>query len=195
MQRSVLGPCLGPVLGPVLAALAAICFAAAAPASDAPYAGQQNRTIASLSDADIAAITAGEGWGLALPAELNGWPGPAHVLYLAEPLALSDTQRAVVTRIYGLMRAEAQRVGSQYIKSERALDAAFGDLGLDPIVLAGLTVRATNALGELRMIHLAAHIETRQVLSADQVVQYQALRGYGGQGTHGAHGDHAGHGK
>jgi hypothetical protein len=153
------------------------------------------RGVAGLSDADIAALRAGEGWGLALPAELNGWPGPRHVLDMGDTLGLSDVQRGQVERLFGLMQAEAQRVGENYIDAERALDAAFDDPALDPVVLAGLVVAATNALGELRMIHLAAHIETRQILTDAQVETYNTQRGYGAdaQGGHAGHDHHGAH--
>lgn len=45
-----------------------------------PYAGQQQRSITSLSADDQLALRAGQGWGLAKPAELNGVPGPLHLL-------------------------------------------------------------------------------------------------------------------
>lgn len=44
------------------------------------YAGQQKRLIKSLSPGDIAELRRGGGWGLAKAAELNGLPGPAHLL-------------------------------------------------------------------------------------------------------------------
>lgn len=157
---------------------------------DQTYAGQQTRAIASLSDADIAALEAGEGWGLAKPAELNGWPGPAHVLDLADALELTDWQLGVVTRIHGIMREEAQRVGARYIDSERALDAAFQSDTFDPIVLAGMTVTSANALAELRTIHLAAHIETRSVLTDHQIKTYNARRGYADGAAQGGHHGH-----
>jgi len=47
-----------------------------------PYAGMQTRSIKALSDQQIADLKAGRGMGLALPAELNGYPGPIHVLEL-----------------------------------------------------------------------------------------------------------------
>lgn len=176
------------------AAFAALILTAAPVwATDAPYAGMHERGIASLSDADIAALEAGEGWGLALPAELNGWPGPRHVLDMDAALGLTDVQRGQVERLFGLMQAEAQRIGGNYIDAEQALDAAFDDPSLDPVVLAGLVVAATNALGELRMIHLAAHIETRQILTPEQIEMYNTQRGYGA-GAHGGHANHGGHG-
>jgi hypothetical protein len=58
-----------------------------------PYAGQQARTIKALSDEDIAALLKGDGMGFAKAAELNGYPGPKHVLDLAEKLKLTDAQR------------------------------------------------------------------------------------------------------
>jgi hypothetical protein len=59
-----------------------------------PYAGMQSRSIKALSDQQIADLNAGRGMGLALAAELNGYPGPLHVLELADKLDLSADQRA-----------------------------------------------------------------------------------------------------
>jgi hypothetical protein len=61
--------------------LPAPVLAAEMPAT--PYAGQQTRTIKALSDDEIAALRNGEGMGMAKAAELNGYPGPIHVLSLA----------------------------------------------------------------------------------------------------------------
>jgi hypothetical protein len=59
-----------------------------------PYAGFQQRTVKALSEQEIADLRAGRGMGLALAAELNGYPGPAHVLEKADALGLSSAQRA-----------------------------------------------------------------------------------------------------
>ena len=56
------------------------------------YVGQENRKIKSLSHKDIQELQSGAGWGLAKPAELNGVPGPIHVLELKQNLALSKEQ-------------------------------------------------------------------------------------------------------
>jgi hypothetical protein len=53
-----------------------------------PYAGMQSRAIKSLSDNDINELRRGGGWGLALAAELNGMPGPAHLLELKDKIPL-----------------------------------------------------------------------------------------------------------
>jgi hypothetical protein len=55
-----------------------------------PYAGMERRAVKALSEQQTADLKARRGMGLSLPAELNGYPGPAHVLELAEALRLSD---------------------------------------------------------------------------------------------------------
>jgi hypothetical protein len=42
-----------------------------------PYSGMQSRPIKALSDQTVADLRAGRGMGLALAAELNGYPGPS----------------------------------------------------------------------------------------------------------------------
>jgi hypothetical protein len=73
--------------------VAAALLAGPVLADDAPYAGQQGRSIKALSDDDIVALRKGEGMGMAKAAELNGYPGPAHVLQLASQLGLTEAQR------------------------------------------------------------------------------------------------------
>jgi hypothetical protein len=69
-----------------------------------PYAGWHERAIRGLSEQQVADLRAGRGMGLALAAELNGYPGPVHVLELAKPLGLSADQRAGIEALYDAMR-------------------------------------------------------------------------------------------
>ena len=69
-----------------------MAFAASASAQT-PYAGMQTRSIKALSDQQIADLGAGRGMGLALAAEMNGYPGSSHVLELADRLDLSAGRR------------------------------------------------------------------------------------------------------
>src|SRR5581483_6020910 len=57
-----------------------------------PYAGQQSREIKSLSDREIDGLKNARGLGLAKAAELNGYPGPMHVLELADALNITGDQ-------------------------------------------------------------------------------------------------------
>jgi hypothetical protein len=57
-----------------------------------PYAGQERRSIKALSDNEVRDLAEGRGMGLARAAELNSFPGPMHVLELANELGLSEAQ-------------------------------------------------------------------------------------------------------
>lgn len=143
-----------------------------------PYAGLETRDITSLSADDIAELEAGRGWGLALPAELNGYPGPTHVLELAEALELSERQRAQIIEIFEEMREEAVAAGAELIAAERALDQSFADGYVTVALLGELTEAAASARGNLRFIHLSRHLQTIGILNDEQIERYGVLRGY-----------------
>lgn len=153
-------------------------FSAAAEDSHQPYRGLETRGITSLSDQDIAALQEGSGWGLALPAELNGYPGPAHVLELSKELGLSDDQQQRVTLIFEEMREDAIAKGAGLIAAERALDQGFRSGNLDAASLRQLLDTAEAARADLRFVHLSRHLMTQKLLNADQVKQYAVSRGY-----------------
>ena len=147
--------------------------------ADTPYAGQQTRGIKALSDEDLAALRKGEGMGMAKAAELNGYPGPAHVLQLAAQLGLTEAQRRDVQAIFDRMSAAAKPLGAELIERERALDQLFAKGDISPDRLAAATAAIGELQGRLRTVHLAAHLETRALLNPDQIARYQQLRGYG----------------
>ncbi len=62
----------------------------------------------SLSADDLAELESGGGWGLAKAAELNGIPGPSHVLKMKADLALSVDQETSTQRIFEKMREETR---------------------------------------------------------------------------------------
>ncbi|MFD1340841.1 Spy/CpxP family protein refolding chaperone [Litorisediminicola beolgyonensis] len=174
----------------LLAAALTAAWAVAAQATETqPYAGQDSRGIAALSEDDIAALRAGEGWGFAKPAELNGYPGPAHVLDLAEKLSLEPDQEAKIAAIFEAMRSEAVSLGRDYVAAEAALDAAFEAGDLSSETLRALVAEAETTRAELRAVHLAAHLETTPLLTRHQRMIYAQARGYGAPGGD----DHTGH--
>ena len=143
-----------------------------------PYSALQSRTIKALSDRDIADIRAGKGMSLALPAELNGYPGPSHVLELAGPLKLSEPQRARTEALFKQMQAEAIAAGEAWIEAEASLDQLFKGRQVTPDTLSRATARAASAHGRVRETHLRYHLMMMEVLSPEQVSQYKQLRGY-----------------
>jgi Spy/CpxP family protein refolding chaperone len=143
-----------------------------------PYAGHQQRSVKALSDQQIADLRAGRGMGLALAAELNGYPGPLHVLELAEQLQLSGEQRQQVQRLFDSMKAEATSVGTALIEQETALDRAFATNHISEATLSQLTSQIGETQGRLRAVHLKYHLSTRALLSPEQRERYASLRGY-----------------
>jgi hypothetical protein len=161
-----------------LLVLAASLLAMPVRAADMPYVGQQARTIKALSDDDIAALRKGEGMGMAKAAELNGYPGPVHVLALAAQLRLTESQQRDVRTIFERMNAAATPLGEELIAQEQTLDQLFAKGEITPDRLAAATATIAELQGRLRSVHLAAHLETRALLNADQIDRYQQLRGY-----------------
>jgi len=148
-------------------------------AAPSPYAGLEAREIKSLSDNDIADLRRGAGWGLALAAELNGVPGPAHLLDLRDQIGLSPEQVTAIEAIFAAMQAEAQAAGERFIAAEAAIEAAFRAGNLAPDALRALIDASAAARAELRFIHLSRHLETPPLLTAGQIARYNDLRGYG----------------
>jgi hypothetical protein len=142
------------------------------------YAGLETREIKSLSETDMDELRSGAGWGLALAAELNGVPGPAHLLELRDELGLKSSQVAAIEDIFAAMQADAQQAGERFIAAEAAIEAAFRDGGMAPDDLRALIDTSAAARAELRFIHLSRHLETPPLLTADQIARYYELRGY-----------------
>ena len=154
----------------------ALSFASLAFAQS-PYAGMQARSIKALSDQQIADLKAGRGMGLALPAELNGYPGPVHVLELSDRLGLSTEQKARVQSLFDSMKAEAVPLGAKLLEQEAALDQQFASRSVTPESLKAATTAIGVTEAELRDTHLKYHLQTAQILSAEQMQHYSMLSG------------------
>ena len=170
----------------IMACLAFILVAGAVSAQS-PYSGMQTRPIKALSEQQLADLKAGRGMGLALPAELNGYPGPAHVLELAEKLALTAEQRDRFNAMFSSMKAEAVPLGEQLITLESTLDRQFADRTVTPDTLAATTGQIAEVQGKFRNAHLKYHLTAAEALSPEQRTAYAMLRGYGA--------GHQGHGR
>lgn len=143
-----------------------------------PYAGMQSRAIKSLSDSDIHELRRGGGWGLALAAELNGMPGPAHLLELKDQIPLTADQVTKIQALMDQMRKAAIPTGERLIAAEKALEAAFAAGKLNEASLRRLLAEAESARSELRFIHLSQHYKTVEFLKPEQIQRYNILRGY-----------------
>lgn len=158
--------------------LPTMAFAQHHHAANSQYAGMQGRAIKSLSDADIMELRRGAGWGLALPAELNGVPGPAHLLELKDELSLTPDQIEKIQALFDDMRKAAIVAGERLIAAEAALEAVFANATVDEASLRRLLAESESARAELRFIHLSQHYKTLPLLRPGQIKRYNVLRGY-----------------
>ncbi len=153
--------------------------AIASPLPGSHYAGQEQRAIKSLSPDDISELRSGAGWGLAKAAELNGVPGPAHLLELKDEIPLSTEQVAAIEAIYADMKAKAIVQGERLIAQERELEAYFQSRAINDETLRSSLAAISETRRELRYTHLATHLKTPELLTEEQIAKYNKLRGYG----------------
>lgn len=149
------------------------------PGASAPYAGQQAREIKSLSAEDIAELRRGGGWGLARAAELNGVPGPAHLLELKDQIGLTADQVTAIQAIFEQMKTDAILTGERLIGLERALEDQFRTRSVTDRSLRRALAEIEQSRQALRYVHLAAHLTTPPLLTQAQIRRYNELRGYG----------------
>ena len=166
-------------------ALCLLLFCATDAPAQSPYAGEEQRRIKSLSPERMEGLEAGLGLGYAKVAELNGYPGPRHVLDLADELSLSERQRARTQALFESMQARASELGRELIAAEAELDRAFAEREITSKSLAELLADSARIESDLRRVHLQAHLDQVELLDEAQVAEYLLLRGYGKQaGTH-----------
>lgn len=147
-------------------------------AASSPYAGQQGRAIAALSDADITAYLSGEGMGFAKAAELNGFPGPKHVLDLQNDLSLSPEQVRQTKQLFADMQQQAIDIGKRIVNKEQELNELFKSKKIDLPQLDTRLKELGTLQATLRLVHLSAHLRQTSILNAEQAKQYAVLRGY-----------------
>ncbi len=142
------------------------------------YAGQEKRAVKSLSSDDIKELQRGGGWGLAKAAELNGYPGPSHLLEMKGRISLTSEQVTIIETSYKQMKARAIELGERLITQEQALENLFQNGSVNPDTLRSSLTKIENTRMELRYTHLVTHLETPEILSKNQIEKYNALRGY-----------------
>lgn len=151
------------------------------------YAGQEGRVIKAFSEEEIQGYISGSGMGFAKAAELNHYPGPLHVLELAEELQLSADQVGRTRTLFEEMKGKAVRLGEELVEMERRLDSLFAEAEISEGQLQRLVTDIAVIQGRLRFVHLRAHLVQREILTPDQIRHYDKLRGYGTSHQKGHH--------
>lgn len=150
-------------------------------AAESPYVADQSQPIKALAPARVEGLLAGQGLGYAKAAELNGYPGPKHVLELAEPLQLSDSQRQQTEALFRRMALTAKALGGELVEAEAELDRRFAERAISESELAERLLQIGTLEARLRTVHLQAHLEQTRILDEGQRERYGALRGYHAQ--------------
>jgi hypothetical protein len=162
----------------VLILIATFAFSAADHTHKSKYAGEEKREIKSLSATDIEELQNGKGWGLAKAAELNGVPGPVHLLEMKEEIDLSAEQIQAIEDIYGKMKQEAVPLGLELIELERELNTHFANRTITNELLRLILQKIAQIHRQLRYVHLSTHLKTPDILKSEQITLYNKLRGY-----------------
>jgi hypothetical protein len=143
-----------------------------------PYADLKGRDIKALSQQQINDLKSGKGMSLALAAELNGYPGPAHVLELADQLKLNEQQKKRMQEMFKAMTKETRTLGIMVIEEEKKLNKLFKNKLANEQNLKEATLKIGEAQAKLREAHLRYHLLTTVILSKEQIDNYNRLRGY-----------------
>jgi len=145
--------------------------------ASSPHTQDPASTSRTLSQEEVDGLLLGMGLGMAAPAEINGYPGPRHVLDLKDELALTPDQRFATSRLLGQMLGHARALGQRIVEAERRLDAdmAGGELSGPQVKARIETIASLRA--QLRYTHIDAHLKQKKILTPEQVVRYYELRG------------------
>jgi hypothetical protein len=138
----------------------------------------EHAPIKALSADEQATLLEGKGMGFAKAAELNGYPGPAHVLALKPELGLSAQQIERTRELFARMQQEARADGAALIEAERALDRLYASRAATVAKVNEQLARIEATRAHLRGVHLNAHLEQTGLLNAAQIARYSELRGY-----------------
>lgn len=149
-------------------------------ASQSPYSGEELRSIKSLSAEEIESLKSGGGMGFAKLAELNHFPGPKHVLQVADDLDLTPSQLAATESLYEEMRVNASALGEKLIGAEMDLDRSFARSAINAESLESTLFEIGRMRAQLRYVHLEAHLRQKSLLTEEQISRYDEVRGYRG---------------
>jgi len=163
---------LGRILTVLLGCAALV---AAAPATRPQQTGSAMQHHHSCLEEERASIERGEGFGMAMAADMAGYPGPRHVLDMASELGLTADQKTGVEKIFAAMHEKAVTRGKELFEAQARLEQMFRD-GRPEADLREQSFRVDSIHAELRWVHLSAHLAAQKILTAEQIAKYTRLR-------------------
>ncbi len=137
-------------------------------------ASQERQPIPSDRDA----LLKGLGMALATYAEVNGYPGPKHVIELQSELGLTRDQLKKAEALANSVKVSATAKGEEIVQEEEELFKLFESGSIHERMLRTKLERIGKLRADLRFIHLQAHLRMKQILTPDQIKRYSELRGH-----------------
>ena len=165
----------------MLGVVVGIAVTAAAAAASAQHghggAGAEGHQMAQACAAEFEKVVGdGRGFGLAFAADQNGYPGPMHVLELRDRLKLTADQEAKARDLMHAMFAESRPKSVRLLEAEAKLRRLFAERAADEATVRAAVAEVERARSEVRLVHLLAHLKTRDLLSEDQRRLYHEAR-------------------
>jgi hypothetical protein len=115
------------------------------------------------------------------------------VRFLKSYFLFSDTWRKIrdinqkVKTVFEKMQAESQRIGQTIVQREQLFSQSFANSSITPGELEKQSQSLAELYGQLRATHLKAHLEITPMLSSEQIMAYNSLRGYNTTTEHKEH--------
>jgi Spy/CpxP family protein refolding chaperone len=121
-------------------------------------------------------VAEGRGFGMAFAADQNGYPGPMHVLELKDRLKLTPDQEAKAQTLMHAMFSESKPKSARLLAAEAKLRGLFADRTADDAAVRAAVGEVERARSEVRLVHLLAHLKTRDLLTENQRRIYHEAR-------------------
>jgi Spy/CpxP family protein refolding chaperone len=121
-------------------------------------------------------VAEGRGFGLAFAADQNGYPGPIHVLELKDRLGLTADQESKAQALVHAMFAESKPKSARLLEAEAKLRRLFADRAANATAVQVAAAEVERARSEVRLVHLLAHLKTRELLTENQRRIYHEAR-------------------
>jgi Spy/CpxP family protein refolding chaperone len=137
--------------------------------------GQGHQAAKACIDEFNKVVGEGRGFGLGFAADQNGYPGPAHVLELKDPLKLTAAQETKVRELHAAVRAEVPK-SSRLLEAERRLERLFAERAATESAVRAAVAEIERARAEVRLVHLLTHLRTRDLLTEEQRRIYHEVR-------------------
>ena len=165
----------------MLGVVVGIAVTAAAAAASAQHghggAGAEGHQMAQAWATEFEKVVGeGRGFGLAFAADQNGYPGPMHVLELRDRLKLTADQEAKARDLMHAMFAESRPKSVRLLEAKAKLRRLFAERAADEATVRAAVAEVERARSEVRLVHLLAHLKTRDLLSEDQRRLYHEAR-------------------